>query len=312
MSMYEDPNIQDKANPKSNRKKPRTLKKFILTIVIPFFVLLVILNNAFVLRPHEYGIIKEFGKIVRVIDTEDLHFKSPIIQSKSKLPKNVLLYNVPAAEINTLDKKRILVDYYALWRITDPVKMIESLKTLEGAESRLSDIIYSNIRNELGKLEYGQIINPDGVRRGKVEEVVLEQVNERLVANNNGIELVDIQMKRIDLPTSNEESVYRRMISERESKAQEYLSQGDAEARKIMAEADREVEETIAKAKAEAEQIVAEGEAEAARIYNEAYGKDAEFFKLYTTLESYKTVINGEKVILLPIDSPYLKYLMGY
>ncbi len=296
---------------KNISNKTRSLGKLLIIFPIIVVALGIIFNNAFILKPNEYVIIKQFGKIVRVINTEGLYFKVPLIRSKSILPKNVLIYDVPSAEINTLDKKRIVVDYYALWRITDPVEMIESLRTLEGAESRLSDIIYSNIRNELGKLEYGSIINPNGVNRGDVEKAVKELVNARLEDNKNGIELVDIQMKRIDLPPSNEESVYRRMISERQSKAQEYLSQGDAEAKRIMAEVDREVEETLAKAKAEAEQIIAEGEAEAARIYNESYGKDSEFFKLYTTLESYKKVIDGETVIMMPIDSPYLRYLLG-
>lgn len=296
---------------KNISNRTRSLGKLLIIFPIIVVALGIIFNNAFILKPNEYAIVKQFGKIVRVINTEGLYFKVPLIQSKSILPKNVLIYDVPSAEINTLDKKRIVVDYYALWRITDPVEMIESLRTLEGAESRLSDIIYSNIRNELGKLEYGSIINPNGVNRGDVEKAVKELVNARLEDNKNGIELVDIQMKRIDLPPSNEESVYRRMISERQSKAQEYLSQGDAEAKRIMAEVDREVEETLAKAKAEAEQIIAEGEAEAARIYNESYGKDSEFFKLYTTLESYKKVIDEETVIMMPIDSPYLRYLLG-
>ncbi len=118
-------------------------------------------------------------------------------------------------------------------------------------------------------------------------------------------------MKRIDLPPSNEESVYKRMISERESKAQEYLSQGEAEAKKIMAEVDREVEEILAKARSQAEEIKAQGEKESTKIYNDIYGQSPEFFKLYTTLESYKTTLDGETVIMLPINSPYLKYLMG-
>lgn len=284
-----------------------------LFLLVPSLIvaLLLIVNNLFILKPNEYAVIRQFGEIVKVIDSEGLKMKVPFIQSKAILPKSILLYDVPPSEINTLDKKRIVVDYYALWEITNPIEMIESLRTLEGAELRLSNIIYSNVRNELGKLEYGSIINPEDNNRGGVDKIVQDQINEILTSNKNGIRVVDMKMKRIDLPLSNEESVYKRMISERESKAQEYLSQGDAEARKIRAEADREVEEIIARAKAEAELIVASGEGEAAKIYNDIYSQDSEFFKLYTTLESYKKTINGETVILLPIESPYLKYLMG-
>lgn len=297
-----DDNIND-----SDKKVLRTIT-LVLVVILSVFLFL---NSAFILKPNEYAVIKQFGKIVKVSDSEGLRFKVPFLQSKAIIPKNILFYDVPPAEINTLDKKRIVVDYYSLWQITDPVMMIESLRTLEGAEARLSDIIYSNVRNELGKLEYGSIINPNDNDRGGFDKLVQDDVNKILEANKNGIEIVDIQIKRIDLPESNEMSVYSRMISERETKAQEYLSQGNAEAKKITANVDREAQEIIARANSKAEIIIAKGEGEAAKIYNDVYGQDTEFFSLYTTLESYKTTIDEETVIMLPIDSPYLKYLKG-
>ncbi len=266
--------------------------KKIISIYLPILLIAVILiGNTFIIKPNEYGVIKQFGKIVKVINTDGLKFKIPFIQTLSKLPKYVLFYDVPATEINTFDKKRILVDYYTLWKITEPISMLETLKTIDGAEARLSDIMYSNVRNELGKLEYGQIINASDNNRGNVDKIVQNDINEILKSNGNGIEVVDIQIKRIDLPESNEQSVYKRMISERASKAQEYLSQGDAENTKITANVDREVAELIAKTNREAQEIIAQGEKEAAKIYNESYGQDAEFFKFYTTLNSYKTSI---------------------
>lgn len=296
---------------KDKPQMPEIKKRPVMIVTLIIIIALIAASNLYILKPNEYSVIRQFGEIVKVEDTEGLKFKIPFVQSRVILPQTILLYDVPPSEINTLDKKRIVVDYYALWEITDPVHMIESLRTLEGAELRLSNIIYSNVRNALGKLEYGSIINPDDNNRGDVDTIVQEKINTILETNKNGIKVVDMKMKRIDLPTSNEESVYKRMISERQSKAQEYLSQGDAEARKITAQVDREVEEIIAKAKSEAEQIVAQGEGEAAKIYNEMYGKDNEFFKLYTTLESYKKTIDNETVILMPIDSPYLKFLRG-
>lgn len=296
---------------KADRTSNSIVKK-ILFIYLPLLIIaLVVLNNIFIIKPNEFGVIKEFGKIVKVVDSEGLKMKVPFIQSVSKLSKHILFYDVPATEINTFDKKRILVDYYTLWRITDPIQMLETLKTIDGAEARLSDIMYSSVRNELGKLEYGEIINPADNKRGNVDLIVQDNINEILKSNGNGIEIVDIQMKRIDLPESNEQSVYKRMISERASKAQEYLSQGDAEKTKIMANADREVAELIAKTSSRAKEIVAEGEREAARIYNDSYGQDPEFFKLYTTLNSYKVSIDEETLLMIPIDSPYLKYLLG-
>lgn len=291
----------------------KSIKKLLFIGLPILLVVVMLLTNVFVVKPNEYAIIRQFGAIVKVIDTDGLKIKVPFIQVMEKLPKYVLFYDVPATEINTFDKKRILVDYYTLWKITEPISMVETLKTLDGAEARLSDIMYSNVRNELGKLEYGAIINASDSDnfRGNVDKIVQDNINEILELNGNGIEVVDIQMKRIDLPESNEQSVYKRMISERASKAQEYLSQGDAEKTKITANADREVAEIIAKTGAQAQEIVAEGEKEAARIYNDSYGQDEEFFKQYTILNSYKSSIDNETVIMLPVNSPYLKYLMG-
>lgn len=293
-------------------QKPPVQIPYLLPILLVIIVLgLFVKNNLYVVKIDEYVIVRQFGEIVKVEDTPGLRFKIPFIQSLTKLPNKILIYDVPPAEINTLDKKRMMVDYYSLWRVKDPKQMIESLRTLAAAESRLGDIVYSSIRTELGKMNYGDIINDKKDSRGGLDDIVNEQVNETLDRNFSGIELVDIKMKRVDLPASNEESVYQRMISERESTAQEYLSQGDAEALKIVADTDRQVAEMLATAEADARTIESQGEKEAAKIYNLSYSKDAEFFNMYRSLESYKTTINGETMIILPLDSPYLKYLVG-
>lgn len=292
-------------------KVPKQIFNILPVILIIVLVGLFIKSNLYVVQLNEYVIVRQFGEIVKIEDQPGLSFKLPFVQSIARLPKNTLIYDVPPAEINTLDKKRIMVDYFSLWRVTDPTQMIESLRTLSAAESRLGDIVYSSIRTELGKMNYGDIINDKKDSRGGLDTIVKDQVNEILARNISGIELVDIKMKRADLPASNEESVYQRMISERESTAQEYLSQGDAEALKIIAETDRQVAEMLSRAEADAMVIEAEGEKEAARIYNSSYSKDAEFFNMYRSLESYKTTINGETVMILPLESPYLKYLVG-
>ncbi|HLT56267.1 MAG TPA: protease modulator HflC, partial [Bacillota bacterium] len=146
--------------------------------------------------------------------------------------------------------------------------------------------------------------------RGNLNANITKQVNEQLA--NFGAQVKDVRIKRTDLPADNEQSVYTRMISERETKAQEYLSQGEAQKKRIIAEADKEVTEMISKAEAEAELIRAEGEQEAAQIYNEAFEKDPEFYHLYRTLESYKKTINDKTTIILPHDSPYARLLLGY
>ena len=296
---------------KTEEKKSKFPIKTIVSLIAIVIIAIFILSNVYIVKVDEYKVVRQFGEVVSIVENPGLYYKIPFVQSVSSLPKKTLIYDVPPAEINTLDKKRILVDYYALWQVYDPKAMIENLRTLTGAENRLGDIIYSNIRTELGKLNYDEIINSEKDSRGAIDVKVEEEINKILEENNSGIKLIDVKMKRTDLPTTNEQSVFLRMISERESKAQEYLSQGDAEALKIRAQTDRTVAEMLAKAEAEAKIIEADGEKEAARIYNEAYGKDPEFFNMYRALESYKTTINDETVIVFPIHSPYLKYLIG-
>ncbi len=295
-----------------NYFNPRAYIKLGITIIIIFGLLALILTNIFIVKEGEYKVIRQFGEVVRIIDKPGLNYKIPFIHSVSTLPKYQLTYEVHESEINTKDKKRIIIDQYAVWKITNPKKMISNARTLENAEARMEEFIYSVVRTEMGRLNYDEIINDEKSSRGSLNDKITNKVNELLDKANYGIVVVDVRVKRTDLPEENEQSVYTRMISERHSTAQEYLSKGDADKNRIEAETDRQVQEMIAKAKADAEVIRGEGEAEAARIYNEAFSKDPQFFELYRTLESYKKTINGETVIVLPADSPYARLLMGY
>ncbi|HHY72750.1 MAG TPA: protease modulator HflC [Bacillus bacterium] len=283
-----------------------------ISLVIFFVLIGFILSNVFVVKQGEYKVIRQFGEVVKIIKEPGLNFKIPFIQSVQTLPKYQKFYEVQQAEINTKDKKRMLVDNYAVWRIEDPKKMIANLRTVENAEAKMSEFIFSIVRTELGQLNYDEIIDEENSNRGSFNETVTNTVNQLLQQDNYGIIVTDIRMKRIDLPAENEESVYKRMISERETKAQEYLSMGDAEKNRIIANTDREVKELLAKAQADAEKIRAEGEQTAAQTYNQSFSQDPSFYNLYRTLESYKRTIDGETVIMLPANSPYAKLLMGY
>jgi len=300
--------MEQKRNDFSFRKWIR----FGITLVIFVAVLVLVLTNIYVVRENEYKVVRQFGEVVQVKDEPGLYFKIPFIHSVTTLPKNQLVTDIPTSEINTLDKKRVLIDNYAVWRIVNAEDLIKNARTVESAQSRMEEFIYSVMRAELGSLNYDEIINDEKSSRGSINDRVTEKVNEFLARDEYGIEVIDVRIKRTDLPPENEQSVYTRMISERESKAQEYLSKGDAEKNRIMAETDREVTELLATAKADAEVIRAEGEGEAARIYNEAFSKDPEFYSLYRTLESYKKTIGDKTVIILPSDSPYAKLLQGY
>ena len=223
-----------------------------------------------------------------------------------------MTYNVSEAEINTKDKKRIIIDNYAVWKITNPEKMISNARNIVNAEARMEEFIYSVVRTELGQLNYVEVVNDENSSRGSLNDRVTERVNEFLDHGNFGIEVVDVRMKRIDLPEENEQSIYTRMISERQSTAQTYLSEGDADKSRIEAETDREVQEMLATAKKDAAVIHAEGEAEAAKIYNDTFSKDPEFYNLYRTLQSYSKTIGDDTMIIIPADSPYAKVLTGY
>lgn len=310
MKIMADENIIDM----SERSKGSWNKytKLGLFIVLLIALLMFIFTNIFVVKEGEYKVIRQFGEVVRIENEPGLSYKIPFIQSVTTLPKYQMTYDVSQAEINTKDKKRIMIDNYAIWKIDDPKSMIANARTVEAAEARMEEFIYSVTRTELGQLNYDEIINDEKSARGSLNDRITEKVNELLSRDHYGVSVTDVRMKRTDLPEENENSVYTRMISERQSTAQEYLSRGDADKNRIEAQTDKEVSELLSKAKADAEKIRSEGEAEAARIYNEAFSKDREFYSLYRTLESYKQTIGEDTVIVLPSDSPYARLLMGY
>lgn len=301
-------------------KKPIEVKKYaklalILTAVFAIAVILV--ANMFIVKENEYRIVRQFGEITRIVEEPGINMKIPFIQSVTSLPKNQMVYNVSESEINTKDKKRIIIDNYAIWKITDARKMISNARNIVNAEQRMGEFIYSVVLSELGQLTYVEVINDDKGEdnkssRGDLNDRVTERVNELLNEGNFGIEVVDVRMKRIDLPQENEQSIYTRMISERQSIAQTYLSEGDAEKLSKQADTDREVTQMLATAKKDAALIHAEGEAEAAKIYNDTFSKDPEFYNLYRTLQSYSKTIGEDTMIILPADSPYAKVLTGY
>ncbi|MGY4796861.1 protease modulator HflC [Lysinibacillus sp. FSL K6-0057] len=297
------------------KKGPLNPKKFLslaVTLTIVFAAAIIIFANVYIVKESEYAVVRQFGEVVKFEREPGLKMKIPFIQSVTRLPKNQMTYNISEEEINTKDKKRIIIDNYAVWRITDPKALISNAGTLSKAESRMEEFIYSVIRTELGQLRYDEIINDEDSSRGSLNDRVTARVNELLQNDKYGVEVVDVRIRRTDLPAENEQSVFTRMISERESTAQLYLSEGDAQKRRIEAQTDQQVQEMLATANKEAAIIQAEGEAEAAKIYNKSFSQDPEFYSLYRTLESYKKTVGEDTVIILPSTSPYANILSGY
>lgn len=307
-------NPYERPKKKKEPKDPIDFKKYwklIVGLVLAFAVLLILLTSVYVVKENEYRVVRQFGEVVNIQEEPGIKVKVPFIQSVTTLPNYQMTYDVSEAEINTKDKKRIIIDNYAVWHVVNPLDLISNAGTIVNAESRMEEFIYSVVRTELGQLNYEEIINDENSSRGSLNDSITAKVNELLEKDQYGIRVMDVRIKRTDLPEENEQSVYTRMISERDSTAQNYLSQGDAKKREIEAQADREAQEVIATARKEAALIQAEGESEAAKIYNESFSKDPEFYELYRSLESYKKTIGDDTVIILPSDSPYADILSG-
>jgi membrane protease subunit HflC len=279
------------------------IKRFGLLIGI--IVVFLLANSIYVVPETQQVVVTEFGKPVQVQTEPGLYFKKPFINKINVFSTKALDYDSSPYNIYTADKKSMRVDNYAKWRIVDPLLFLQSLRTETSAQSRLDDIIYSILREELGRHDFVNIIRKE--RTNIMKKVT---INANLAMQEYGIEIIDVRIKRADLPEENERAVFNRMISERERIASRYLSEGDEEALKITAEADRQVVEMLAQAYREAEMIKAEGDQLAAQIYNKTYSKDPAFYQFYMALNTLKETMSGETTLFLPHDSDLAKYLL--
>lgn len=273
---------------------------FIVLILfgIGFFI------SAYTIDETEQGIILEFGRPVgSSITKPGLHFKFPWRQLV-KLEKRILEYDVEAREILSLDKRRIVVDNYARWKISDPLQFYKSVRTINGGLNRIDPIIYSELRVELGKHNLTEIVDN---RRESIMEIVTNQARSKL--KEYGIDLVDVRIKRADLSIENEKAVYDRMIAERERQAKQFRSEGEEEALKIRAETDKDKAIILANAFKISQEISGEGDAQALEIYASGYKSDPEFYNFTRTLESYKKIIDTDSKLILTTDSDFLKLL---
>ncbi|GBG09930.1 protease modulator HflC [Paenibacillus sp. MY03] len=280
--------------------------------IIAAVILLLIVGagSMFIVKEGEYKVVLRFGEAIRTVKSPGLNFKLPFIENTTVLPKYQMTMESSPGQILTKDKKPIIVDNYTIWRIVDPEKFIKTVHNVSGGTQRIDEAVYNSVRRKLSEVNYDAIIS-ENTERGNINDEITNDVITTLQRDDYGIQIVDVRIKRTDLPEGNKQSVYNRMISDRESMAARYLSEGDEESRKMTSKADRTANELLAQAEADAKKIVAEGEKEAAVIYNKAYGKDPQFYNLYRTLESYIVTMKNQPVIMMPIDSPYAKILLG-
>jgi len=284
------------------------MKKFIIPIVA-FFALIVLFASAYIVKEDEYVVIRRFGKIVEVKQSAGLNFKVPFMDNRLVLPKKMIQYDMQPSDVLTKDKKAMVVDNYVVWQITDPEKFYKTLTLVSKAETRINAAVYNVIKNTMGTLERDSIINEELSGRGEFNKVITENVANQI--EYYGIEIKDVKIKRLDLPTENEESVYKRMISERERIAEQYIAEGNYEAQKIKNEVDKNVAIMISEAEAKEQELLGEGEAEHIRILADAYSGDKkEFYEFIRSLEALKASLTGDKTLVLPLDSPLTKYLV--
>ena len=275
--------------------------------LIAVLVLLFVLGASpfFIVDITQTAIVVQLGKPVRNITEPGLKFKVPFIQEVTYFDKRLLDYDSSAQDVITQDKKTILIDNFAKWLITDPLKVYQAFQTQRGALRRLDDIIYSELRVELGRHDLSEIVSKT---RSAIMAVVTERANEK--AKAYGIEVQDVRIKRADLPEQNEKAVFARMQAERERQAKQYRAEGAEEAQKIRSEAEKDREIILAEAYKTSEEVRGEGDAKAFKIYAAAYRQDPRFFEFTRSMEAYKKTFSGNNsTVVMSPDSEFFKFL---
>lgn len=263
-----------------------------------------------VTQQNEYKLIRQFGKVDRVISSSGISFKIPFIESTQSLPKETLLYDLAASDVITKDKKTMISDSYVLWKISDPLKFAQTLNSsVESGESRINTAVYNATKNAISSMSQDQVITS---RDGELSDMVMEAIGTNM--DQYGIELLKFETKQLDLPDDNKEAVYERMISERDNIAATYKAEGNSEAKVIRNKTDKEVAIKISDAKKQAEILEAEGEQEYMKILAQAYGEEdrSEFYSFVRSLDALKTSMKGEdKTVILSADSPITQIFEG-
>ena len=281
--------------------------KLLVTVVVIIVVIAIMFSSFFfIVDETKQAIVVRFGKIVKVAKEAGLYTKTPFVDSVIYFEKRLLLYDIAPEVIITSDQKRLVVDNYAVWRIEDPKKFYETMRNINMALTRIDDIVYANLRDVFAKHTLDEIISE---KRNEFLAEITRKTRKSL--EEFGVYIVDVRIKRADLPTANAKAVFERMKSERYKIAAKIRAEGEMEAKKIRAETDKQVRVIIAQAEKQAEELKGEGDAEAVRIYAEAYSKDPKFFEFWRTLEAYKKSISKDSVLILGKGVDFLREFLG-
>jgi membrane protease subunit HflC len=272
--------------------------------VLAIVAAIVAYGSLFTVYQTRQALVVRLGQPVRVVTEPGLNLKMPLIDAVISIDKRILDLEAPAQEVIASDQKRLVVDAFARYRIHDPLKFYQTVSSIEGANSRLATLLISALRRVLGEASFIEVVRDI---RPQLTQKIREQLDREAVAF--GIDIVDVRIRRADLPEANSQAVYERMKTERQREAAEFRAQGAQRAQEIRARADREVTVLVAEATSRSEQIRGEGDAERNRIFAEAFGRDADFFSFYRSMQALETGLkHGDTRMLLKPDSEFFRY----
>jgi membrane protease subunit HflC len=278
-------------------------------VVAGLLAALFILSGAvFIVDQGSQALVLQFGRMIRIVEQPGLQFKWPFAQNAIVYSKKVLEFEPPPQQVTASDQKRLVVDSFVRYRITDPLKFYQSVGTEEAMTQSLGVLLNGALRRVIGNIVLSRLLSPE---RGQIMGQIKDSVSTE--AKSFGIDVIDVRIRRADLPSDNSEAIYRRMQSERAREANEYRAEGDEVAAGIQARADKEVTLIRAEANKQAQVLKGEGEAESTKIYADAYSQDAEFFTFYRSLQAYRDAFetSGSTMVLSP-DSEFLKYMNSH
>lgn len=288
----------------------KSVKKLLVLIVVAL-VVIVGVNSIYIVKENEYAYVTRFAKIVAIQSEPGVSFKTPFVDNVSKLPKNYMLYDMNPSEVLTSDKKTLVVDNFTVWKIDDPYRFVQTVTYVGEMERRIESTVFSLVKNTLATLPQSEIISAGESSRDDINQSITEQVNAQLA--NYGVSIISTEIKRLDLPASNEQAVWARMISEREQMAESYRADGKYQANLIVNDTDKQVAILLAEAQAQAEQIQGDGEAQYMSILSAAYNttERSNYYEFMRSLDALKASMQGEKTIILSKDSDIAKLLSG-
>ncbi|AXS41303.1 protease modulator HflC [Breoghania sp. L-A4] len=261
-------------------------------------------SSLYTIYPTQQALVVQFGEVRRPVTEPGLYFKWPFIQDVIFIDKRILNLDMPSVEAIASDKKRLVVDAFARYKIADPVRFYQTVNNVTQAEARLSTFLQSSLRSELARATFTDVVRD---KRAELMEQIRNQIDGS--ASEIGIDLVDVKIRHADLPEANSQAIFRRMQTERQREATEIRAQGEEQSRRIKSRADRDATVLVAEARRDAEKLRGDGDAERNNIFADAYGRDPEFFAFYRSMQAYETGLNaGDTSLVISPDSAFFRF----